>query len=226
MISGITGQFFRQFTAVTIAAATVISAFVSLTLVSSPCARSPEAAARRACDAKRSILARGRDVFFGGFNAMFDRLSLGYGHLTRRLLRVSALVLVAYVALLGLTGGSSLRSGEGLPSGAMDQGYFITAVQLPPGSSLSRTDEVMKKVSARLMEVEGIVHVVAIAGLDGATFTGSSNTVSFSRSSRPMRDRAERHLDVDRIIASLPALLADDVSERASSPINRPLSVA
>ena len=84
-------------------------------------------------------------------------------------------MLVAYVVLLGLTGWQFTQVARGFIP-VMDQGYFINAVQLPPGSSLSRTDEVMKKVSARLMEVEGIAHVVAIAGLDGATFTGSSNT--------------------------------------------------
>ena len=78
MISGITGQFFRQF-AVTIAAATVISAFVSLTLSPALCALLLKPHAEGHATRKRSILARGRDVFFAGFNAVFDRLSLGYG---------------------------------------------------------------------------------------------------------------------------------------------------
>ena len=174
MISGISGQFFRQF-AVTIAAATAISAFVSLTLSPALCAILLKPHDAEHAPRKRNILARGRDGFFRAFNAIFDRLSWGYGHLTRRLLRVSALVLVAYVGLLGLTGWQLTLAPRGFIP-VMDQGYFINAVQLPAGSSLARTDEVLKKVSDRLMATEGIAHVVAIAGLDGATFTNSSNT--------------------------------------------------
>ena len=174
MISGISGQFFRQF-AVTIAAATVISAFVSLTLSPALCAILLKPHDEEHAPGKRNILARGRDGFFRGFNAAFDRLSLGYGHLTRRLLRVSALVLVG-LCRPARPDRVAVHAGAKGFIPVMDQGYFINAVQLPPGSSLSRTDEVMKKVSDRLMATEGIAHVVAIAGLDGATFTNASNT--------------------------------------------------
>ena len=131
MISGISGQFFRQF-AVTIAAATVISAIVSLTLSPALCAILLKPHGEEHAVGKRNILVRTRDGFFRGFNAAFDRLSLGYGYLTRRLLRVSALVLAGYVGLLGLTGWQFAQAPRGFIP-VMDQGYFINAVQLPPG---------------------------------------------------------------------------------------------
>ncbi|KRR13905.1 efflux RND transporter permease subunit [Bradyrhizobium valentinum] len=219
MISGISGQFFRQF-AVTIAAATVISAFVSLTLSPALCAILLKPHEEEQAAHKRNFLARGRDGFFRTFNAVFDRLSWGYGGLTRRLLRVSALVLVAYVGLLGLTGWQLALAPRGFIP-VMDQGYFINAVQLPPGSSLTRTDEVLKKVSDRLMATEGIAHVVAIAGLDGATFTNSSSTGLIFAILSPYQARAERGLKVDRIIASIPVRLAD-VAEARVVPIKPP----
>ena len=88
LIGGIQGQFFRQF-AVTIAAATVISAFVSLTLSPALCAHPAEAARRSRRAAARSCSCGRSRAFFRGFNRGFDRLSLGYGALTRRLLRVA-----------------------------------------------------------------------------------------------------------------------------------------
>src|ERR671924_1517786 len=86
-IPGISGQFFQQF-AVTIATATAISCFVSLTLSPALCAlllKPHEAHAGRT-----PLLLRPVQAFFNGFNYAFDKLSLGYGGLTRRLVRISA----------------------------------------------------------------------------------------------------------------------------------------
>src|ERR1700704_4285999 len=91
-ITGISGAFYRQF-ALTIAASTIISAIVSLTL-------SPALAALflrpHGHDEKPGVwrtLSRPFDIFFSGFNRMFEKLSSGYAGLTRRVLRVSALML-------------------------------------------------------------------------------------------------------------------------------------
>ena len=68
-ISGITGQFFRQF-AVTIAVSTVISAFNSLTL-SPALARDPAPAARAAATRSRGCSNCSLGWFFRLFNARF-----------------------------------------------------------------------------------------------------------------------------------------------------------
>src|SRR5258705_9441089 len=83
-LSGISGEFFRQF-AVTIAASTVISCFVSLTLSPALCAvlfkaHDPHHVARA------GLLRRLLQGGFGRFNRGFDWLSNGYGGLTRPLL--------------------------------------------------------------------------------------------------------------------------------------------
>src|SRR5690606_38179817 len=65
-----------------------------------------------------------------------------------------------------------------VPSGfipAQDQGYFIAVIQLPPGSSLERTDNVVKKAIDSIMKIDGIKDAVAFTGFDAATFTNACN---------------------------------------------------
>src|SRR5208282_5415119 len=100
-IPGISGQFFRQF-AVTIASATVISCFVSLTLSPALCALLFKP--HQAQVLKPRLIERSFRAFFRGFNFAFDKLSQGYAGLTRRLVRIAALILVVYLGLIALTG--------------------------------------------------------------------------------------------------------------------------
>ena len=171
-LSGISGQFFRQF-AVTIAASTVISCFVSLTLSPALCAlllREHGAPA-----ARPGLLGRIVRAGFGGFNRGFERLSDAYGRLTRRLVRGLALVAVLYVGLIGAAGFELSR----IPTGFIpeqDQGYLITVLQLPPGSSLARTEAVVRQAIDIILHTRGIEHVAPFAGLDATTFTVSSNS--------------------------------------------------
>ncbi|MGE3968652.1 MAG: efflux RND transporter permease subunit, partial [Dongiaceae bacterium] len=100
-ISGITGQFFRQF-AVTIAAATIISCFVSLTLSPALCAILLKP--HREGEQRQALVARPFHWFFARFNHGFDRLSGGYGRLTGWLARVAVLAILVYVGLVALAG--------------------------------------------------------------------------------------------------------------------------
>jgi hydrophobe/amphiphile efflux-1 (HAE1) family protein len=171
-ISGISGLFFRQF-AVTIAASTVISCFVSLTLSPALCALLlKEHDARQA--ARPNLAARLLAAGFGVFNRGFEWLSSAYGRLTRRLVRGLALVLVIYVVLIGTAGVQLARAPTGfIPE--QDQGYLITVVQLPPGATLARTEQVVKHAIDIILKTRGIEHVAPFAGLDATTFTVASN---------------------------------------------------
>ena len=171
-LSGISGLFFRQF-AVTIAASTVISCFVSLTLSPALCAVLFKAhrLAPRARGFGPAHLLR---AAFEGFNRSFEWLSNAYGRLTRRLLQVTAFVLVIYALLIGLAGVQFSRAPTGfIPE--QDQGYLITVLQLPPGASLDRTEAVVKRAVDIILTTRGIEHVAPFAGLDATTFTVSSN---------------------------------------------------
>jgi multidrug efflux pump len=171
-LSGITGQFFRQF-AVTIAASTVISCIVSLTLSPALCALllKPHAHRSEPEGFGSWLLATG----FSRFNRGFEWLSDGYGQLTRRLLRGVVVVLVAYSALIAAAGFEFARTPTGfIPE--QDQGYLITVVQLPPGATLARTEKVVKQAVDIILKTPGIEHVAPFAGLDATTFTIGSNS--------------------------------------------------
>ncbi len=171
-LSGISGEFFRQF-AITISASTIISCFVSLTLSPALCAvlfkaHDPSHSARP------NFAGRLLQAAFGRFNRGFDWLSRGYGALTRRLIRATVVVLVLYVGLVALTGVQFARTPTGfIPE--QDQGYLITVVQLPPGATLDRTEAVVEKAIEIILGTPGIEHVAPFAGLDATTFTVASN---------------------------------------------------
>ena len=175
-ISGISGQFFKQF-AVTIAASTVISCFVSLTLSPALCAllfkaHEPGHARRRRVGPTQLVAAA-----FGGFNRGFEALSRGYGRLTARLVRVAFAVVAVYLGLIALAGFQFGRAPTGyIPE--QDQGYLITLIQLPAGASLDRTQAVLRQATDIILSVPGVQHAVPFAGLDATTFTDASNAAT------------------------------------------------
>jgi hydrophobe/amphiphile efflux-1 (HAE1) family protein len=199
-IPGISGQFFRQF-AVTIAASTVISLIVSLTLSPALCAllfRGHGPLDHHEEKGWRKLVAR----FFTGFNRNFDRLAGGYGGLTRSVVRKSGLMLVLYAGLIGVAGWEFVKTPKGfIPP--LDQGYLITVIQLPPGASLSRTDEVVKRAARIMAETPGVKHTVAFAGLDGATFTNASNGAAIFTPLMPFEERYAQGLSANAISADL-----------------------
>ncbi|WP_245536530.1 efflux RND transporter permease subunit [Terriglobus saanensis] len=172
-LSGISGLFFRQF-AVTIAASTVISCFVSLTLSPALCAtlfkaHNPHFALQAGF--VQRLLHRG----FNRFNRSFDWLSVRYANFTRRLVRGIAMVFVVYVGLIVVAGVELLHAPTGfIPE--QDQGYLITIVQLPAGATLARTEALVKKVMDIGLKTRGVEHIVSFAGLDAITSTVASNS--------------------------------------------------
>jgi hydrophobe/amphiphile efflux-1 (HAE1) family protein len=171
-ISGISGLFFKQF-AVTIAASTVISCFVSLTL--SPALSAVLFKPHHDVDvASTGFFERQYHRVFGGFNRGFEGLSGGYGGLTRRLVRATALIVIVYVGLIGLTGFQFSRIATGfIPE--QDQGYLITLLQLPPGAAMARTEKVVQDVTKIDLDTKGIEHAAPFVGLDALTSTNASN---------------------------------------------------
>ena len=198
-IPGISGQFFRQF-AITIASATIISCFLSLTLSPAMCALlfKPHTATPH----RTPLLMRPIHGFFRGFNWTFDKLSSGYGELTRRLVRLAVVMLVIYAGLIALTGWQFDRAPTGfIPQ--QDQGYLITVLQLPPGSSLERTDAAVRHAAQIMLKTPGIINVVPFAGFDGATFTNAPNAGAIFSALAPFKERHAQGLSAPHIIADL-----------------------
>ena len=172
-LEGITGQFYRQF-ALTIAVATIISAFNSLTLSPALSALLLKPHSDEPQTSLAAVLFAPMRWFFRQFNAGFERLSAGYGTLVGWVTTRSIVMVVAYVGLIGLAVWSFLR----VPTGfipAQDQGYLIVAFQLPAGASLSRTDEVIAHAEKKVLETPGFIHTATFAGFSGATFTNATN---------------------------------------------------
>ena len=169
-ITGISGQFYRQF-ALTIAGATIISLIVSLTLSPAMCALllKPHDPAHRDRWWERPI-----HGFFAIFNRGFNGLGTGVSWLATRTVRRAAIMVVVYLVVIGF----GLNQFRQTPVGfipQIDAGYMIVVVQLPPGASLSRTDAAQQRALDIALGVPGVAHGVNVVGFSGATFTNSPN---------------------------------------------------
>jgi multidrug efflux pump len=200
-IAGISGAFYRQF-ALTITASTIISATVSLTLSPALAALLLKPHGQEQKPGIWRTLGRPLNAFFAGFNALFEKLSSGYAGLTRRVLRISALMLVVYACLIGLTYFQFGRTPSGfIPP--LDRAYFIVAISLPPGATLERTDQVVRKATDLLLSRPGVDHAVAFAGFDGATFTNAPNAGVIFLPLKPFDERVKAGLVTANILNDL-----------------------
>jgi hydrophobe/amphiphile efflux-1 (HAE1) family protein len=184
-ITGIAGQFYRQF-ALTIAGATVISLIVSLTLSPAMCAlllkpHDPHH--------KPALWMRPVTAFFKAFNWGFDRLGNFYGLITKRVVRYAVIMLFVYVGIIAY----GLNEFRKTPSGfipQIDRGYLIAVIQLPPGASLARTDAVHKRAIELALSTPGVAHGVNFVGFSGATFTNAPNAGAIFLTLEPWEQRA------------------------------------
>ncbi|WP_447728861.1 efflux RND transporter permease subunit [Sphingomonas koreensis] len=184
-IPGISGAFYQQF-AITIASATIISAFVSLTLSPALCALVLKHKGHDTAPPEgwRGLPARAGRKFNDGFNWLSEQ----YGKLTAKLVRMLLVVGVVYVALILVAGWRFTAT----PSGFIppqDQGYLIGVVSLPPGSSLQRTDAVVRETIRETMKLEGVQTSIGFAGLDGASFSTAPNAGVVFIALKPHADR-------------------------------------
>ncbi|QJW95751.1 efflux RND transporter permease subunit [Frigoriglobus tundricola] len=174
-ISGIQGQFYRQF-ALTISFATILSAVNSLTL-------SPALAALilKPHAARQDRLTRAINFLFGWFFWIFNRVlgtvNTAYVWTLRRVVRLAALVLAVYCGLLVLT----YFLFQAVPFGFIpqqDQGYLITAVVLPDGASIERTEGVTLRLSEMANKTKGVRGTFAITGFNLFTNTNQTNAAT------------------------------------------------
>jgi hydrophobe/amphiphile efflux-1 (HAE1) family protein len=183
-ITGISGQFYRQF-ALTIAGATIISLLVSLTLSPALCALLLRPHEHR----PTTFWHYPMRLLFGGFNRGYEILAAGYGWLAGRVVRLSLVMLVVYggIVLFGLDAFRRTPLGFIPP---LDRGYLIAVVQLPPGASLARTDEVNRRAAEIARQVPGVAGAVNVVGFSGATFTNAPNSGALFVVLEPFAQRA------------------------------------
>ncbi len=188
-LSGVTGQLYRQF-ALTIAFTALLSAVNALTLKPAQCARW-----LRPPKAKKFILAR-------WFNTAFSWIEGGYVWLVRGLIRVWYAVLVVFLVTVGGTAWwySILPTGF-LPT--EDQGYLITAIQLPDAASQERTREVIETMNKTLAEVEGVETWFTLGGLSLLEGSQSSNAATMFIRLKDWEERTTPELQQGALVGKL-----------------------
>ncbi len=167
-LGGLAGELYRQFS-VTITIAVVLSGLVALTLTPALCAVLLKPGAER------------KNKFFSWFNHSFDRFTRRYTRGVAFFLKRGILGLLLFVGMGALTGLLYTQVPGGLVPDE-DQGYYIGAVILPEGSSLERTNAVVKKVEAAMSPNKNIEAVFSLVGLNflgGGGLKSSAATMFF-----------------------------------------------
>ena len=165
MIGGISGQLYKQF-ALTIATATLLSGFNSLTL-------SPALSALLLRPTKES----GKGWFFRLFNKGYDLLQRGYDRCVSFLLRRAWIAAISFAAMVAV----AIYLFKEQPTTFIpdeDDGYFIVSVQLPPASSLSRTEAVAAKVEKIISSYPEVKTNISISGFSIMNSGRQSNAAS------------------------------------------------
>ncbi|TAD90537.1 MAG: efflux RND transporter permease subunit [Alphaproteobacteria bacterium] len=197
-IPGISGQFYKQF-ALTIAVATALSAFNSLTLSPALCAILLKPHHHHPTRNPLALLARG---FARVFNRSFDAGADRYARSVRSLAGHKLVMLAIYGGLLFLTVDIMGRVPGGfIPT--LDRGYAIVAIQLPDGASLERTDAVIQKATDIIRQTPGVRDAVAFAGFSGVTFTNASNAGVIFTAFKPFNERIAQGLPARAIVGAL-----------------------
>jgi multidrug efflux pump len=221
-ITGITGQFFRQF-ALTVAVSTVISAFNSLTLspALSALLLKPKHEQR---DPVTLLLNLTLGWFFKLFNAGFNITTTIYTKIVGLSLRLSVVVLIVYGGLLYLTGWSFGH----VPTGFIpdqDKGFLMVNVLLPDSASLERTQEVMAVAEKIALDMPGVNHTVALSGQSLLLNANSPNFGSMyvmldEFHHRHARDRAGPYI-AEQLTAKLRAAIQEaSVSVFGAPPVD------
>jgi hydrophobe/amphiphile efflux-1 (HAE1) family protein len=205
-LGGISGQFFQQF-AITIAVATAISCFCSLTLSPALASLILQPHEEKRPPANWNLLGRGWERFTGVFNRGFDRLSDGYGRAAGFVIRHSVAMLLVYVVLIGSAGWLLATTSQGFIP-AQDRGYIIVSAQLPGAASLDRTTEIVRQIEKIALDTPGIIRVAAFAGLSGATRTQASNSAALFPVFEEPETRLKKGLSAAKITGELRKRLA------------------
>lgn len=149
-IGGISGQLYKQF-ALTIAAATVLSGINSLTLTPALCALFLQ------------VTKEPTFFVFKAFNKVYGKTQKVYDDVVDRMLKHQIVTLVIFLivsaaaAILFIRWPSTFIPEE-------DDGYFLVSTQLPPASSLPRTQEVSRKINKILDSYPEVKTYMGISG--------------------------------------------------------------
>ena len=205
---GITGQLYRQF-AVTMCTSVLLSATCALTLSPALCA---------------TVLTRGRERSrgpFAWFNKLVDLSRRGYVAGSGWMIRWLIVPVVLFVAVIGTTAFLFKTTPTSfLPQ--EDQGYFFINIQLPEAAALSRSRDVLARVTGDMQQIDGVANVIGVAGF--SLLSGDAPNVGFAIGIlKPWdgRKRPDQHLNaiVGQAQGKLQALAEANAFAFAPPPI-------
>jgi HAE1 family hydrophobic/amphiphilic exporter-1/multidrug efflux pump len=173
-LGGIAGQLYKQF-AVTVAVAVVLSGVVALTLTPALCA----------------LLLKAQHTehkLFIPFNRLFERFTRSYVSTVGLTLKhgiigglIFVLVIASTVAFFRIIPGSFVPP--------EDQGYLISAIMLPDGATLKRTEKTGEGMRQMVANDPAVAHTFVVAGFD---LIGGGNKPNAGTMFIPLKDWSER----------------------------------
>jgi multidrug efflux pump subunit AcrB len=149
---------------------------------------------------------------FRRFNSGFDSSTNLYTRAVGGLLRVSVFVLLIYGGLLALTWWGIARTPTGFIP-AQDKGYLLVNIQLPDASSVTRTDDVVKRIEEIARETKGVKHTVAISGQSILLNANAPNFGAIYLMLDDFEDRPGRKYSAQAIARRLETRLQHEVPE-------------
>jgi multidrug efflux pump len=164
---GAVGAIYRQFS-LSMVASMAFSALMALTLTPALCATilKPVAAGQH----------HERKGFFGWFNRKFNSTTNAYQRVIVSMVGKTTRYMVVYGLIVACAGLLFMR----LPASFLpneDQGYVLTNIQLPPGASVNRTQDVVKQVEDYFLKQPGVQHIIAVTGF---SFSGSGENAGIA----------------------------------------------
>ena len=183
-MAGITGQMFRQF-ALCIASSIGLSTVVALTLAPALCSM---------------ILKDGSEKadfeFIQKFDEWFNKVRDNYLKGAEIFIDSPKITLTTFAAIIAFI----LFMFHIIPKGFLpteDKGAIFTQIQLPDGSSASRTDVVANEIEKRLLQIDGVANTITLVGFSG------ENTALIVSELKEWNERKSKELSLQSIMSKV-----------------------
>lgn len=193
-IGDMVGVLYRQF-ALTIAVSMALSAFVALSLTPALCALLLKPHEKQT---KNSMLER----FFDRFNDWFDRTTSAYSQTVQSLIaKAKYCCIFLLIILVGTVYLYKIVPTTFIPD--EDQGFFVTAVTLPEGASMNRTQAVVDRLDKEIKELSGVNQVISVVGFDILSNGAKPNAAALFIGLEPWSKRKDPATQIDTLIGQV-----------------------
>lgn len=183
-MAGITGQMFRQF-ALCIASSIGLSTLVALTLAPALCSM-----ILKTNDQQNEV------AFIKKFDAWFNKVRDKYLTGAEVFINSPKITLITFFSIIAFI----LFMFKIIPTGFLpteDKGAIFAQIQLPEGSSASRTDIVTSEIEQRILNMDGVENTIALVGFSG------ENTALIVADLEEYKYRKKSSLSMQSILAKM-----------------------